>query len=654
MKKEVIRIRLITLIAMLALICYALGIGITAVKADGVTIAESDFYVRTIGLRVENEQYTSGVNFKTVMSKAVYDEYVAGGSDVKTGTLVAQTYALEGRTLQVGEEKAKDLDTTGRWQLKEYDENNDGANEQYMESAIYVYDIPKEYYGSNITVVSYVLIDGTAYYSKRPAEISLASAAKSMLDGGFVAAEDENEFKDTYTGFSLKYTSGSSEQTETVYYGDKIAAPENPSAEAGYKFDGWYNRDYTQKWDFENNTVSGNINLFAKFSPNIGRLADSFGGQGDGGFIYLKTNVSYDGGFHVTDCHELTYNGTNQRYEEGDLYVSANGMYISGATLAFRNYSGDTKEFVFNGQATYLGGGSNGAALAYVKMNADGTFTTLSDWHPYSSSAPLSISERITLGAGAAFMLVLRDNSGDDTLTGITLEVGTTSAEMDISKTLLSDYIVSVSGINNDEGIYTEDSYDAFVSAKTSAEGVNVKSDADEGEIYRALTELKAAYKGLAKANPKTSADYTEVIAENSPWKVYQPGIIFNPTKLTDVNDTNLYIYESGELINGTNTVSAGDNALTVKTEGGIAFVFEIEKTGSYTISGTYTGETRGNARIFIQTNGSGDFNEAPDGWLEKQTEFEKTNPANAGDRIAIHFEGPLNAQISFFLTLNP
>ena len=386
----------------------------------------------------------------------------------------------------------------------------------------------------------------------------------------------------------------------------------------------------------------------------ITALADSFGGQGDGGFIYLRSNVSYDGGFHVTDCSELMYSETNQRYEDGELYVSVDKMYISGATLAFRNYSGDTKEFVFNGQATYLGGGSNGAALAYVKMNADGTFTTLSDWHPYSSSASLSISERITLEAGAAFMLVLRDNAGDDTLTGITLEVGTTSAEMDISKTLLSDYIVSVSGINNDDGIYTADSYAAFASAKTAAEGVNVKSDADEGEIYRALTELKAAYKGLAKANAKTSADYTEVIAENSPWKVYQTGINWEPARLNGINDGNLYSYESGALINGTNTVSTGDNALTVGIEGGIAFVFEIEKTGSYTISGTYTGETRGDGRIFKQTNGSGEYlEETSAGWIGTDESFNKTYTLNAGDRIAIQFDGAVNAQISFSITLN-
>ncbi len=52
----------------------------------------------------------------------------------------------------------------------------------------------------------------------------------------------------------------------TAIYGEKITKPEDPQKDGKY-FAGWYRDiDCTQAWDFENDTVSGNMTLYAKWS----------------------------------------------------------------------------------------------------------------------------------------------------------------------------------------------------------------------------------------------------------------------------------------------------------------------------------------------------------------------------------------------------
>ena len=50
---------------------------------------------------------------------------------------------------------------------------------------------------------------------------------------------------------------------QTIPYGEKITKPEDPIRE-GYHLSGWYkNLDRTELWDFDNDTVTGNMTLYA-------------------------------------------------------------------------------------------------------------------------------------------------------------------------------------------------------------------------------------------------------------------------------------------------------------------------------------------------------------------------------------------------------
>ncbi len=82
--------------------------------------------------------------------------------------------------------------------------------------------------------------------------------------GSFAATANELTVMLT-TECTVKFESngGSKVEDQTVQYGEKIAKPKDPTRE-GYTFDAWYkDLDKTQKWDFENDTVTGNMTLFA-------------------------------------------------------------------------------------------------------------------------------------------------------------------------------------------------------------------------------------------------------------------------------------------------------------------------------------------------------------------------------------------------------
>jgi uncharacterized repeat protein (TIGR02543 family) len=65
--------------------------------------------------------------------------------------------------------------------------------------------------------------------------------------------------------YSVSFNSDGStvQQINDIIHGSKISKPENPE-KAGYTFIGWYN-DLNDQWDFENDTVTENFILYAKW-----------------------------------------------------------------------------------------------------------------------------------------------------------------------------------------------------------------------------------------------------------------------------------------------------------------------------------------------------------------------------------------------------
>lgn len=73
---------------------------------------------------------------------------------------------------------------------------------------------------------------------------------------------------------SFQTNGGSSIPDQIVQFGEKIVRPEDPTRE-GYRFDGWYSDIHlTEQWDFENDTVEGNLSLYAKWAEETAPIID--------------------------------------------------------------------------------------------------------------------------------------------------------------------------------------------------------------------------------------------------------------------------------------------------------------------------------------------------------------------------------------------
>ena len=87
--------------------------------------------------------------------------------------------------------------------------------------------------------------------------------------------KNDNNNKDTLTYNVVFEVDGSVYDTKKVENGGKVPKPENPSKEL-YIFAGWYNGE--TKWDFDNDVVSGNLTLTAKF--NLKKYTATFKADG--------------------------------------------------------------------------------------------------------------------------------------------------------------------------------------------------------------------------------------------------------------------------------------------------------------------------------------------------------------------------------------
>ena len=96
--------------------------------------------------------------------------------------------------------------------------------------------------------------------------------------------------KETYT-VTFVYEIGGREETVEVESGSKVLEPEKPLKD-GEDFIGWYLAK--TKWDFENDTVSKNITLIAKFEPHTHEYIDGLCSCGKEEGVVKTYTITFD------------------------------------------------------------------------------------------------------------------------------------------------------------------------------------------------------------------------------------------------------------------------------------------------------------------------------------------------------------------------
>ena len=95
--------------------------------------------------------------------------------------------------------------------------------------------------------------------------------------------------------FDLNGGSSEAIAAQTLDYGAKVTKPADPSkaatAQYSYTFAGWYNGD--DLWDFENDTITGNVTLTAHWTETVNQYTVTF--DSDGGSSVASLQVAYGG-----------------------------------------------------------------------------------------------------------------------------------------------------------------------------------------------------------------------------------------------------------------------------------------------------------------------------------------------------------------------
>ena len=377
------------------LIVLSLTAGLSLSAAVGVAFHSAtaevppvDYYVRGASVRLADDVHDSGVKFHVVMEKEKYDSLTENG-ELQTGTLIIPQYLLGESSLTVDTREVMNIDTTGAWSEITLDDI------LYMESVAYVYDIPVQNYGSELVAVGYYKeTEETDYiYTQEISGVSMSWVAKAEYDdeNSELTSEEKDSLKETYLDFSVSYHVDNTETTrETAEYGEKLSIPNEPEKE-GYDFIGWFNKDGKTEWNFDSDTVKGNIHLYAKFEESYIPIssADEFMAVTDWSKNYQLT-ADLDFSEYIED-NAYTSRGTLSGVLDGNghciknlVIPATNGAQGTSDNALFWSVSGTLKNLAIYAQvgignvpveysavvAREIGGGSENAVITNLYVEA--------------------------------------------------------------------------------------------------------------------------------------------------------------------------------------------------------------------------------------------------------------------------------------------
>ena len=157
---------------------------------------------------------------------------------------------------------------------------------------------------------------------------------------------------------SFEVNGGSAVAAQSVIKNGKLEQPANPTRE-GYAFDGWFeDATCTVPYDF-NKTVTGNVTLYAKWTPNVYQVTGVYGATTDANHIWYKqsgTDTVTNNNTGVEITVKLT-NGPDNSFAHFD------SVQIDGVTLTLNtDYSvreGSTVVTLFPATLRRLGNGAH-------------------------------------------------------------------------------------------------------------------------------------------------------------------------------------------------------------------------------------------------------------------------------------------------------
>jgi uncharacterized repeat protein (TIGR02543 family) len=183
----------------------------------------------------------------------------------------------------------------------------------------------------------------------------------------FVSCDLDNETLNYYT-VTFNSNSGSTVSSQTVIEGYTVTEPSDPTR-TDYTFNNWYSdSSLTTLWDFDSNTVTSDITLYAGWKKVINEFFinkdSSFyldTGDANGSYLWVYTQYSnyqiYSKDFYEFDSYSETYNldstlsskvsshiiinSKTQKTESSGIYYRYQNVWESFDSTTFMSYDND-------------------------------------------------------------------------------------------------------------------------------------------------------------------------------------------------------------------------------------------------------------------------------------------------------------------------
>ena len=262
MKK--IRKWLLSICTAVGAFCFAFaGFGFVDKDAGTAQAEESGLVAYDVyggSVRLVDDAHGTGIRFHVGMTLENFAKYgtIDGkkgvlNSNYQTGTLLLPTHLLNGKTLEVGgtgyNATLSDTDTSELWYKAEI------GNVEYMQTVIYLYNIPKSDLGTEISVRGYVYDKsaGAHVYTDQLDTLSLSAVAELEYydEDSKLTPEQKSDLKETYIDKTVTFQANGGEGIQReLDYNTPVGTAEKAATVANAEFVGWYKKDGVTPFDF--------------------------------------------------------------------------------------------------------------------------------------------------------------------------------------------------------------------------------------------------------------------------------------------------------------------------------------------------------------------------------------------------------------------
>lgn len=188
-----------------------------------------------------------------------------------------------------------------------------------------------------------------------------------------LSVDTDGDEDDTHKiAITFQASGGTAVGTQYVNAGEKVTKPEDPTR-TGYDFEGWYSdAELSQRWDFENGTVSADMTLYANWTLNAS----------DTGYtaaIAASSDADVNNTVHVTvkvastEHQNFASSELKLSYDAEKLAFDENNSTLNGATVKAENGVLTLEDY---GEAQELGNAYVLAFTAKAEGNAVVTLTS--------------------------------------------------------------------------------------------------------------------------------------------------------------------------------------------------------------------------------------------------------------------------------------